>query len=467
MTIHEAVFSPLRQPLLGILYLLLTLQMTFLISAFRNGRSRSWRLFLLLHLLLSFVCLWLPLWDLDSNPYRTDRPIPLLAARTVFTSLPVSAMFLYEALTAAILAYAISDYYHCRKSRPTYKSVKETMDLLPAGIVFGKEDGTVVFGNLVMNDLARKLTGKRLTDLLAFREAVAGNREERSKRIGGMADADNHIGYDTADIGDIVQVALPDGQGVWQLSSGRTEAEGESFIHVTATDITEQASIARELEEKNKKLKDIHTRLDIYNKQADRIIIAQELLTARMAVHNEVGNILLESRHYLKDPFSIDEEVLLQALKNTNTYLLREYEEDDTARDPLADALEMAGAIGVKVKITGSVPEAGTAREVLAAAINECATNTVKHADSDWLSVEVRQEGPDQAIPAFCFILQSSGAADAQMPSDGSMPEEFHETGGLLSLRTLVEREGGTMQVETVPEFRLTIRLNSVGNEVL
>lgn len=444
MTIHEAIFSPLRQPLLSILYLLLTLQMTLFFSAFRDVRSRRYKLFLLLHMLLSFVCLWLPLWDLDSNPYRTDRPIPLPAARTPFTLLPVSTLFLYEILTAVVLVCVFRDSLRYRKEHPTSDSVKEAIDLLPAGIAFGKEDGTVVFGNLVMNDLARKLTGKGLTDLSAFRDGKIGNA--------------------MTDIGGPMQVILPDTEQVWQLSSDKAEADGERFIRLTATDITKEAAVTRELEEKNKKLKDIHMRLDIYNKQADRIIIAQELLTARMAVHNEVGSILLESRHYLKNPSSIDEEMLLQALKDTNTYLLREYEEDDTARDPLADALEMAGAIGVKVKITGSVPEAGSAREILAAAINECATNTVKHADGDRLSVEVRQEGSGQegtgkSAADFCFILQSSGSADAQMSSDGSVPAEIHESGGLLSLRTLVERQNGTMQVESAPEFRLTIML--------
>ena len=37
----------------------------------------------------------------------------------------------------------------------------------------------------------------------------------------------------------------------------------------------------------------------------------------------------------------------------------------------------------------------------------------------------------------------------------------------LLSLCTLVERENGTMRVESAPEFRLTIRLNSGGKQEL
>ena len=180
-------------------------------------------------------------------------------------------------------------------------------------------------------------------------------------------------------------------------------------------------------------------------KQADRIVIAQELLSARMAVHNEVGNVLLESRHYLQDPASFDEEKLLQALKNTNTYLLREYEEDDTARDLLADALETAEAIGVDVAITGIIPAGDPFRGILAAAVSECASNAVKHADGDALSVLIQSTDAE-----ISYVLRSNGAAPA-------LP--IRETGGLKSLRTLVEKEKGTMQTSASPAVTVTICL--------
>ena len=58
MTIHEAIFSTVRQPLLGVLYLLLTMQMALLFTAFRDGRSFRFRFACLLHLLLSFLFLF-------------------------------------------------------------------------------------------------------------------------------------------------------------------------------------------------------------------------------------------------------------------------------------------------------------------------------------------------------------------------------------------------------------------------
>jgi len=425
MTIHEALFSTVRQPLLAVLYLLLTLQMTLFLASCRDGRSGRLRLFLLLHLLLSFACLWFPLMDIDSNHFRTDAPVPLPGARSAFTLLPVWTLFLYETLTALILAAVFWEHIRYRKDHPTVESIKETMDLLPAGIAFGRPDGTVVFRNLTMNRLSRSLIGTNMDDMTAFEKAIFPEAADSTERS--------------------AQAALPDGT-VWQLTAKDLPVDGATYAQLIATDITEQAAVTRELEKKNEKLRDLHRRLDIYNKQADRIIIAQELLTARMTVHSEVGNVLLESRHYLRDPASFDEEKLLQALKNTNTYLLREYEEDDTARDPLTDAVEKAEAIGVDVVISGPIPAEAPYRPLLAAAINECASNAVKHANGNRLTVRIRKSGKE-----VVYLLQSNG----DLPG-----EAIRESGGLLYLRSLVEKEGGTMLTERLPEFTLTIRLD-------
>ena len=109
---------------------------------------------------------------------------------------------------------------------------------------------------------------------------------------------------------------------VWQFDAS-PHPDG-ALTELIATDITGQAGILNDLQEKNRKLRDIQLRLKIYNRQAERIITAQELLSARMTVHDELGHILLESRHYLSDPKAFNEAMLLQTLRNTNSYLLRE-----------------------------------------------------------------------------------------------------------------------------------------------
>lgn len=421
MTIHEALCTSARQQLLTVCLLLMILQMALVFASFRNKRSGKIKILYVLHFVFDFALFYLQLldisWNINDPSGAKARPAVLKA----FVSLPLAIMVLIEIFLSIALIAELWGVMQYRQNHPTFESVKETMDLLPAGIAFAKPDGHVVFSNLVMNDLSRALTGKELINLTAFQSA----------------------GEDKA------QITLHDTSATWQLTSNTLNVDSNEYVQLTATNITEQAAFTRQLEENNIKLRDIHMRLDIYNKQADKIIIAQELLSARMAVHNEVGNVLLECRHYLNEPESFNEEKLLQALKNTNTYLLREYEEDDTARDPLADALEMAEAIGVDVAITGMIPGEDPFRMILAAAVSECASNTVKHANGDQLLVNIQNN--DEEIS---FILQSNGEAPKR---------PILESGGLKSLRMIVEKANGTMQTSASPDFTLTIRLLKVG----
>ena len=52
------------------------------------------------------------------------------------------------------------------------------------------------------------------------------------------------------------------------------------------------------------------------------------------------------------------------------------------------------------------------------------------------------------------YILKSNG-----LPPQG----EISETGGLLSLRAMVEKENGKMKIESTPQVQLTISLAKTG----
>ena len=416
MTIHQFIFTPSGQISMMIFVSILTFQMAVVFGFYEDKRKAGMRLNMIF-LLVSFTVSYFFALDFFCTQRYPDRLNYILTILISFSELPSSLFISYAVISIIILVYAYYSLFSWRKHHPASRSIKETMDNLPVGIAYGKTDGTVVFSNLMMNELSRSLTGKGITDLHAFRNTVCKD--------------------------DAMQIEMPDSSRVWQLSFEDMEVDNEPCIQLTAMDVTKQAMIVKELEEKNKKLREMHMRLDIYNKQAERIIIAQELLNTRMTVHNEVGNVLLESRHYLKDPSSIDEEKLLQALKNTNKYLLKEYEEDDTERDELIDALDMADAIGVDVEITGMIPTENPYRMILAAAIKECSSNTVKHASGNCLYVDIRSVDSE-----FIITLHNNG----EQPTDS-----IKETGGLLSLRSLVEQENGKMNIELKPEYHLNI----------
>ena len=284
--------------------------------------------------------------------------------------------------------------------------------------------GNVVFANLSMNAISESRFGKDITLIAGFEH----------------------------------NTVYSDGTKTWQFTQKNITWNGKPYIQLTANDITEEARINEELKNKNKKLKEIKSRLEIYNRRAEQITISRELLNARRQVHSETGHILLASRHYMEHPESIDEDSFLSALKQTNMHLLKEYEEDDTEVDQLTEAVEMAKAIAVRVKINGMIPETGELRDILASAINECATNTKKHADGDTLTVTT-EENENTVI----FILNGNGQPpEKDTAGTGSVNgNTIRETGGLASLRTLVENAGGTMEIKAEDGFTVIIKMKN------
>ncbi len=335
----------------------------------------------------------------------------------VFCSLPVTVFFAAEVIVAVYLCLSTLYCKKLRENTLTPSSIKDALDLLPAGIAFSDPDHNIIFSNVAMNEISVACTGKHLTDIFF---------------------------YDNDQV-------CSDGTKTWQFTRNNISVDEKLYIQLTAVDITDEAHINDELRKKNRKLNEIRSRLEIFNRQAERITISRELLNARRQVHSETGHILLAGLHYMEHPESIDEEAFLNTLKLTNMHLLKEYEEDDTGSDPLAEAIEMAKAISVQVSLNGIIPEAGTVRDILAAAINECSTNTKKHAGGDLLNVTVSRTEDSVLI---------------SLTGNGNPPEKsFNETGGLTSLRALVEGVYGTMNVTVSESFTIEISMPVTSEE--
>ncbi len=421
MSVMQALCSYGKEALLVSVMLLILLQAFILMALRRLKRGGFFAVLAFAQFILLFVMFFLML-DAIFHYQDPSKPRTWPVFVTAFVSLPVALIVAFEIISAVYLAVGFYRLRRYRKDNLTQWAVKEAIDLLPAGVAFARKDGKVVLANLAMNELYRQMSSKNLLDIGELSEIA--DRTEDDDKLKGV--------YRT-------------GSSVWQFTKQNIEENGEEYLQLTATDISAQAAINEELKGKNSRLKQIRARLEIYNRKAEQIIISRELLNARMQVHNETGHVLLASRRYMDQPDSVDEAALLNTLKVTNTYLLREYEEDDTQRDPLSEAIEMAKAIGVSVSFTGMIPSEGSPRNILSVAINECATNTRKHANGDALKVEVREE---------------EGFINFSVSSNGESPKKnVNETGGLLTLRTVVENAGGSMKINTQPEFSIDIRI--------
>lgn len=121
----------------------------------------------------------------------------------------------------------------------------------------------------------------------------------------------------------------------------------------------------------------------------------------------------------------------------------------DRKHDSYRELMQAAKTIGVKIVFDGIRPTGKRAKKIVVTAAVECMTNTASHAKGDEMYVTINECGASLEL-----IIKNNGLPPA---------EEMKEGGGLSSLRALVEREGGTMIVKSLPEFELKIILPQGG----
>ena len=141
-------------------------------------------------------------------------------------------------------------------------AIRSSIDHLPEGIAIGDMKGTVLLSNLKMVELYRKLTGDVLSDSKHFPD-----------RIKKMA-------YATEP-----QLIVADTEGrLWLFEIDTIRLDEEEFQQIIARDVTQQYRIIDELK------------------------VAEERAKARAALHNQLGQVLLMGRYYLKNRNVADPE---------------------------------------------------------------------------------------------------------------------------------------------------------------
>lgn len=422
MTSLQSISGSLLYYLIGIISILLMIGQTAeLFQAIRYKREKK---HLIVSLINSLLCFALLIVMMDFAMTRFISPEDewkFLPFEWALFSQPWLWIVCGELICTVILILLFRSDFKYRKKHLTPDAICQTVDLLPAGICISDKKGTVLLSNLKMNAICRELTGHLLSDANRFTAQIEAEGEKQNDRI---------------------FVKLQSGKVCQFVQSALTES-GREYNCLTAIDVTERYRVTEELKAKNAHLQEIKRRMQAVSDLSGDMFVAQEEAAARAALHNQLGQVLLMGRHYLEHPDDTDANLVYITTMQMNAFLLGEYKEPTGHKDDLlTEVLCMARSIGVTVNINGSLPEQSSALTILAHAIQECAANCVKHAKGDRLMVTIS----DKEI-----VITNNGK-----PPKG----EIAESGGLLSLRRSVEEAGGTMTVQSQPDFMLTIQPN-------
>ena len=238
---------------------------------------------------------------------------------------------------------------------------------------------------------------------------------------------------------------LPDGT-VWAFSDTVVKSEaGIQYTQFTATEFTKLYNLQEELVERNAQLEEMITQVQRISENIAEITRQQEILTAKMRVHNKMGNCLPSARQYIVQDFPHDKKAQCLELWKSSLCALNDEIAAEDEPDACDEVVRIAKSIGVDVQIHGKMPEDAHTAYLLIVALRECVTNALNHAGADLLHLT---------------ITNANGQISAVYTNNGTQPkQEIIEGGGLTSLRERIERSGGIMTVQSLPFYSLTLTL--------
>ena len=359
--------------------------------------------------------MWQVIFDL-TLPGETETVSEL---SSVLGGLPrIYWLIVFLILTAATVLLLVFNIRYDR-TYITPETIKVYLDKIPCGICCWRDNGRVLFSNDCMNGLCMAITGSSLLNGNHFRDAVPE-------------------GIGTVDAGG----------KVWRFACREIASDGEKLYEMIASDITFEYAKTEALKKDKAELSRLNKELREYYLSIDESVQKQEILQAKMNIHDEMNRLMLSTvaadtkdTQALDNIFSLWEQnallLCMEADKNVDQY------EKDTI-DSLADAL------GIQVVWNGELPAmlGDKKKELFFLTAKEAIINALKHAQAGRMEISFEQMG--EALS--CYFT-----------NDGKLPSgEVRFEGGLANIALLAGKQGASVHVNACGEFTLELRFEQV-----
>lgn len=313
-------------------------------------------------------------------------------------------------------------------------SVKQAIDKLPSGVLLYEPNGMIVLLNARMQSLMALLTGKVFRNGVLFYDALKS--------------ADENAPFEKREMNERLVCVLQEG-GAWMFAKSDLVIGQKRYLFLSATDIAQQWRITQDLQRQNLLLAQRGAELEQTLENIHAICRQRVLLRAKNRAHDVLGQRLSLLLRALQQDESLPEN-LLSTLADE---LLGEIKSDaaQTPREELRVLQETFGLIGVAVDFLGPLPEESKQAAAVIGIVREAVTNAVRHATA--VRVDIRAE---MAPPGYRLTITDNGTIPAKPIAEG---------GGIGQMRRSAARFGGRIDIETQPQFKITVQLPRGGHD--
>ena len=352
----------------------------------------------------------------EGREYRTLLPLPMWSLWCITGTIGVFLIF------GAIALFR-------QKNRGLGRnSIKQAFDTLPSAVCYFAPSGIVKLCNFQMHRLFRTLAQ---SDLQTFNELQQALKECDGKS-GVIKLSDERQTY-----------LFPDGT-VWRYA--QTEVTAPSIGKYTETiffDVTKLYEKNLQLKAQTKQLKKISLELKFLSDNVLTLTKEKEVLAAKTKLHDQMGAGMIAVRRMLQQKQTTKDIVEAIRLFRKAVNMMKIDNENPLERSELAEFMHDADAIGVKIILTGEMPEQTEVYNAFIVAMRECLTNGVCHAGATELQIDIRQDDSSLSM---------------RITNNGTVPKgEIVPKGGLKNMEHYIINLQGTVKIQSLPVFALTV----------
>ena len=320
-------------------------------------------------------------------------------------------------------------YLRSTPDTPSSLSVKEAIDSLHTGILFGRPSGRIVLTNRQMHRLMLVLTGASQHNGNVFYQMLkSGNCRRECRRESA---------------GDQIVYSLPDGS-VWMFRMDTLELHGKKYFQLSAGDITEYWQTGVKLKNENEELINRREMLNRTLTELRGICRREEHRRARLRVHDVLGQKISLLLRTMQESGGSGGALLEEFAEGLPKELL-EVPDEQAAQNELDILRRTMATIGVNVSVSGALPEETAVGTVFAGICTEAATNAVRHGIADEIAIVFSEDER-----GYTLRISDNGC---------SALEGTQEGGGIRGMREKLERLGGTLEIAVSPLFTLTAKV--------
>ena len=304
---------------------------------------------------------------------------------------------------------------HWKEEHITPMSVKDSIDMLDAGLCYWEDGGRIILSNKKMDEICLALSGEMLLNGEKFYNYL-------------MSEC----------------IPMPDGT-IKYFFHNPVEFEDKQIHELIAADVTELYKKNELLEQETISLQKMNESLRRYNQNIEETVRKQEILDAKVYIHDEMNRLMLVTTANAETPMSEEDIKEILTLWRNNAILLGTESNQSRVNTDITEVNQLAELLGIQLGWQGEQPWTvpDSIREVFIMVAREAIANAVKHAEAKNITIAIHKN--DEKL----FI---------EISNDGKLPTgKISLGGGLTNIKRMVEEKKGQFKVEVNEQFNMLL----------